>query len=334
MVDVAAGGDLENVSLEIEAMKKEYEWIIINDLPKALAELGNLVKTCLEDFPTVSPLRRTVTMKRSPSAQRSDSISRATRRSSVGHEVDVSEEDNLGPETSLVSLDGGVLGEICLTGSRIMAAKLRFNVSARVQKPMHAASRAPSSFETQISPARPLVLPQLVSVVNNLDLCLLTIEDWSSARKASSGNVPAVTHVNNFIERIVSLISCARDALVSATPPRPEDTMGELGVLNPPPHPELLLTFYIESSRIVVRSQLTTHLSHAPSNPQNINECIRPRGGIGYVFLHKDRWFEVVSRSEGSAEYPLLVATLANLNRLLRLANRLQDKMSPFGLLA
>ena len=81
----------------------------------------------------------------------------------------------------------------------------------RALKPAHGQGKPAATFNTQIAPTRPLVLPQLLNIVNSLDLCLLGIEglstllrdsradgaEWSSARVVGGKDVPAVARVSS-----------------------------------------------------------------------------------------------------------------------------------------
>ena len=67
----------------------------------------------------------------------------------------------------------------------------------------------------------------------------------------------------------------------------------------------------------------------SPATPSQIetNGLLSPAGGVGHVFRKDSKWWEVVASREARGYHPVLQSTFLNLQAMVELAQRMQDKL-------
>jgi len=297
-----------------EAMRLEFDWLLAEELPMVFMQLGQVLKACVKSFvPSKSGASTPID---ATGRQRLYSPSRLPPQSAKAVEPK--------PVVArLSSKEGYVDGTVQLDGIKIVHGRLLFRIPKSSKTPQ-------LQFRADILPAAPVLIRQAQAVLNNMRLTLLEIEETLQHQQLQTNSREQLLHV---MSRLRGLLVKAKDNVVVSGRRLPEECMGQVSLLSPTPPESLVTDIYIENAQLAMAVYVVAELGAYPTQSQvDMNKKIAPRGGEGHIFQSLGRWWEVLMLTECRGDHVVLQTTYKNVQAMVELAQRMQDKLRVFKL--
>lgn len=187
--------------------------------------------------------------------------------------------------------------------------------------------------KADILPAAPVLIRQAQAVLNNMRLTLLEIEETLQHQRLSTTVQHSREQLLHVMSRLRGLLVKAKDNIVVSGRRLPEECMGQVSLLSPTPPESLVTDIYIENAQLAIAVYVVAELGAFPTQSQvDMNKTLQPRGGEGHIYQAMGRWWEVLVLTECRGDNAVLQTTYRNVQAMVELAQRMQDKLRVFKL--
>eukprot|EP00039_Didymoeca_costata_P017825 m.331073 g.331073 ORF g.331073 m.331073 type:complete len:294 (-) comp16635_c0_seq1:417-1298(-) len=277
------------------ALRKEFEWLVDEELPVVFMQLGRLLKETTKAFTLESnggTTRENVYVKKGPK-----------------------------PVTRIAAQDGTIDGTVEMVGLKLVSAGLMFKIPKTSKTPQ-------LNCKAEIPVTSPLIVKQAQAILNFMKLTLLEIEETLHHQQLKSSSPDQLLHV---VGRLIGMLIKAKNNMVMADRRMPEECMAEHQLLSPIPPKNLVTGVHIENAELVMTAFVVAEFGGIPTQEQlEAIKRMNSRNGVGHVFRYGGMWWEVVLVREARGAHEGLKSCFVNLELMLELAQRTQDKLRVF----
>lgn len=298
------------LSYEEDAMRAELEWVIKDEVPAVFAQLGMLMKKCIRALDEPFLESNSILPPATPPAKRADSNSK-------------------GLLSKLSSSDGRCYGSIRIEGCSVIGGDITVLVPDKSNS-LHShsvlrQSQTLANVKIDLFGKQPWALSQVIEARLFLSRALEEI-DASSKQHGLLFSCAQLSHVT---DSIIFLLKSAKDRFeLPACVPLPM-LLGYMASVVKAPPADILLEFSIKQAQLVTRCYLINDVGPTQGNARV--PASTATASVGNRFSYRERCFEVTGISEAVNEIDLFTDSLACINSLLDLAQRLQDKIRAFS---
>lgn len=328
--------DSKERSLERECLRREYLWLLEDELPDVYRKLANLLQECLdmltmpaklkplhgttklpqrpqsisddvptEELPSSPPARQRMSML-SPSVMRKKTKKSVIRQSSFG----------LGSSPELIRLvmeGGATVGTAKVDETSITKLKLDWKL------PKGYKHGSGVHIDVQLQKGMSLSLEQLRATINKIKLSLAEIHTKSNCKDQQNSSV---------MENLLELLISAKESLTTAIQRVCEKTIHR-GNFSPSLPKDVLLDTYIDHGELCIEAALFVEVS-APHAATRHSHSLVPRR-VGAQFQDDaGRCCEVYAIHRAYGTIPILSSVLSNLFVMVDFAQKTQDKLLVF----
>eukprot|EP00049_Salpingoeca_infusionum_P008819 m.145352 g.145352 ORF g.145352 m.145352 type:complete len:328 (-) comp14141_c1_seq1:79-1062(-) len=316
----ASADDSALVDAEMKAIHAEYEWMLRDEIPTGVWEIGQLLLQVNEHLNHERAPTRSA-----PSTPKKDMDPKKLRLLKMGAPSSHKTNHDVCSESKLLT------GSVALRGTQIVDAELQL-------KRPNPKGGYEEVFHTTITPGKPYTVDQLHGCLATVTCARQCVDEFSRAYKDG----PALYDILRFLKELHGYVVRAKELLSIAQPPLPETSFRAVRTFTPPIPQDMVLEFSITAGKLSVHCMQVSAASSAKprrrASQQALDEALpssrRPlsrkhsENFTGYQFEHNAAPYTVTLDERATCDVQPILDTMRRLKSILLITQTLQDHVS------